>query len=498
MKRHGPALFILLLISFAVFYPALGGEFLRWDDREHLELNPFVSNGLWAEIWTRPYFGLYVPATYSIWTLIYKVWPSSIAFHLFNILVHSLNAWLVYLLLSERGRDRALIGACLFLIHPMQVETVAWISAGRDLIAGFFGLLTLFWLNQHRSFATYVFALLAKPTLVALPLAAYVFKPERRWKLAAMLGVGLAASLFTMWIQSDDLEVKSAAIDWWWRPLIALDALGFYIRKLLIPVKLAADYGRSPARVLAEHSYIYTLPVVAAVTAAMWFARVSRETWKGAGFAALMLVPVLGLIPFQAQSQSTVADRYVYLSLFGIALIAARSFDLPARRYTWVALLLLAAGLSHERARTWKTNHNFFTAMLEANPHSYAAASNLGVIEMFDRQGEKAEAHFRQAMTLSPNNVEAAANLASLLWVSERGHLILSELEPLLRDSLYIENNRTATKALSTLYRLVARAEIAAGDKEKATEYFCKFLELDPHNEEGRTEAMQFGIRCSY
>ena len=134
MKRHGPALLILVLIAFAVFYPALGGEFLRWDDREHLELNPFVTNGLWAEIWTRPYFGLYVPTTYSIWTLIYKVWPSPMAFHLFNVLVHSLNAWLVYLLLSERGRDRALIGACLFLIHPMQVETVAWISAGRDFL----------------------------------------------------------------------------------------------------------------------------------------------------------------------------------------------------------------------------------------------------------------------------------------------------------------------------------------------------------------------------
>lgn len=498
MKRHGPALLILIVLAFAVFFPVLNGEFLRWDDREHLELNPFVTGGLWSEIWTRPYFGLFIPVTYSLWSSIYKVWPEPMAFHLFNLVLHSINAWLVYMILGELGRSRALVGACLFLIHPLQVESVAWISSGRDLVAGFFGLLSLYWLHYHRSVVTFTLGLLAKPTLVALPFAAYIFKPERRWKLITMMGLGLAVSALTLWIQSDDLENKRVIIEWWWRPLIALDALGFYIRKILLPVKLAADYGRSPARVMAEHSYLYTLPVLVAVPAALWLTRVSREACKGLGFAVVMLLPVLGLIPFQAQSQSTVADRYVYLSMFGFALLAARSFELPSRRFAWIALLLVSAGLSHERAKIWRTNHGFFTAMVESNPNSYAAASNLGVIEMFNRQGEKAEAHFRRALTLSPNNVEAAANLASLLWVSDRGNMILTELEPLLRDPSYIENNRAATKALSVLYRLVARAEIAAGLKEKATADYCKFLELDPSNDEGRGEAMQFGIRCRY
>lgn len=485
------ALIALTLVGLAVFSPVLNGPFLSWDDREHLELNPLVTTQNFSEIWTRPYFGLYIPVTYSIWAVIYKVTQSPAAFHIFNVLLHVLNAWLVFLLIGRTNREKwaPWAGAGFFLLHPLQVEAVAWVSGARDLLAGFFGLLTLYWISRKTSLLTYILGLLSKPTLLTLPAAIYPFQPSKAYKLAPMLALGMALAVFTAYIQIPDYITSGADVHFWQTPLIALDALGFYFQKLFAPA-LSADYGRNPHLMIEQKLYLNSGVFLMIGAAMFWSARKNSQIKKYGLFALFMLLPVLGLIPFQAQAQSTVADRYVYVAMFGIAAIVGE-----LNKKYWLAFgaaLAACAFLSFKRATVWSSNEKFFTQMFIDNPKSYPANVSLGMIALFKHEDSRAEMHLREAMKLRPNNAEAAVNLASLLWVSGRPQLILQDLEPLLRDPLYMERNASATRAISMLHRLVARAEASQGLGEKARLDYCRFLSMDPENPDGRIEVQEF------
>jgi hypothetical protein len=485
------ALFAFIVVGLAVFSPVLNGPFLPWDDREHLELNPLVTNQNFAEIWTRPYFGLYIPVTYSVWAVIYRFTSSPSAFHVFNVLLHSLCAWLVFLILKRTSKEKwpPWIGAGLFLLHPLQVEPVAWISGARDLLAGFFGLLTLHWIAGRKSAASYIAGLLSKPTLAVLPAGICALHRERWRKLAVFLALGIFFASLAYWIQIPELASTGERISFWYRPLIAFDSLGFYFSKLF-DMRVSADYGRSPSAVIDHHLYFQTLPWL--ILASILFRSASRSLQKYGAFALILLLPVLGLVPFQAQAQSTVADRYVYLSMFGIAAIASELSERRKYRIALCAGLAACAFLSFQRAKVWSSSEAFFTAMFTDNPRSYPAHVSLGMIELFKHNPQSAEMHLREAMKLRENNAEAAANLASLLWVGGRPQAILEDLEPLLRDPIYMETNRTATRAVSMLYRLVARAEASQGLGEKARLDYCLFLSMDPENPEGREEVQAF------
>ncbi|MGE0533623.1 MAG: tetratricopeptide repeat protein [Pirellulales bacterium] len=329
-------------------------------------------------------------------------------FHLGNLLLHLLSALGVLALLrhvtgSEWG---ALAGALLFAVHPLQVETVSWITETKGLLcAAFAWVAILEYLRfveasrdarsrrrstTHLAVATisFLLSLLSKPMAVSVPLMAAViavgwYRPQWRelvplavWLL---LAVGLAA-LTKMQQRSESFEYVAP---WSMRPFIAGDTLAFYLGKLLWPVELATDYGRSP-RWLVEHpTVLYSTWLAPAAVIVVLLAvrrlRTERALWVAVGLVLVALAPLLGLVPFGFQDNSTVADRYFYLAMIGPALVVAWAVDrLAALGDRWreatmatVAVLILVLGvLAHRQCLTWRDSEQVALAGLAVNPDS--------------------------------------------------------------------------------------------------------------------------------
>jgi tetratricopeptide (TPR) repeat protein len=445
-----------------------------WDDRANIAENPVVASSSLSEIgrlWTSPYKKLYIPLTYTVWAVIAKfsVLPAPeggepqldpTLFHLANVVVHWLSAIVVFTILRRLVKKdwAAACGALLFAIHPVQVEPVAWATGMKDVLSGLFSLVALWQYLQyagwpsgvngraeigklsvqenkvspgrkalHYAVATlaFVFALLSKPAAVAVPAMAWVLdcclvqRPARCWAPPLTLWIMIAAPvvLLTKWEQPDIVIDSVPAV--WDRPLIAGDALAFYVYKLFLPLWLAPDYGRSPAVVLQHGWYLWTWVIPLGVAALAWHWR-KRQPWLivSAALFVAALLPVLGFVPFNFQNFSTVADRYLYLALLGPAL--SLSYFMAAnseRRGIIICALALSilATRSALQTRHWTDGLILFRHVLQVNPDSWTAHYILG--NALERRNELDEAihHYRQALKIAPNYARAHNNLGIAL-----------------------------------------------------------------------------------
>src|SRR5213595_393313 len=242
--------------------------FLFWDDRAFIAENPLIAHPSAASLlalWTTPLHDLYAPLTYTLWGLLAAVFgPKPWAFHLTNVALHTLNAALVFAVLrrlvTEDDGRAALAGALLFAVHPLQTEAVAWASETKDLLSALFALAAIraYLLFRERgdrrvyvaASIAFACALLAKPSAVATPAIVLVLERTlRRRSWGDSLGwLGpwfLGAAAFAA--ASAIIQPASDVLPWvpplWLRPAVALDTLGFYVRKLVFPLDLVPDYG---------------------------------------------------------------------------------------------------------------------------------------------------------------------------------------------------------------------------------------------------------------
>jgi tetratricopeptide (TPR) repeat protein len=210
------------------------------------------------------------------------------------------------------------------------------------------------------------------------------------------------------------------AVPLWRRLFVASDALVFYLRQFMWPAQLAVDYGRTPESVLAHWSAYATGVVVAAIALFAWYFRTRmREVWIGSALFVALLLPVLGIVPFDFQHYSTVADHYLYMALLGPALIAGAILS-RAPRWGFAVMAIVLACLavkSHAQTRTWQDGQTLFTHMVDVNPRSFLGHNNLG-FEMV-AAGAPADAipHYQEAIRLFPGYRDAHANLG---WVRSR------------------------------------------------------------------------------
>ncbi|MBX9789990.1 MAG: tetratricopeptide repeat protein [Pirellulales bacterium] len=457
--------FLLAGVCAAVFARGVTNEFLIWDDRLNVVDNPLlhpVSAGNLATIWSQPYKGLYAPVSYSFFAA--ETWLSerfgfsvsgdeaqAVVFHAASLLLHVLACWLVYALLAQLTghRGAATLAALVFAVHPLQVESVAWVTETRGLLAAVAGLFALWQYvrfvdadevrtiqppvgkpdartqrHQQRpatasqpprhlgryalATAAMVLAVLAKPSAVVLPLLAGVLQMtvlRQNWRrsvpwLAGWVALGVLMLVIT-WSQQQEKIVDTAPL--YLRPLLALDALAFYGFKTLVPWPLGADYGWRPS-VLAGTWWFYAIWIIPVALAAWLVARRRRDTWTaGALLFVAALVPVLGLVPFGFQYVSSVADRYAYLAMFGVAWIIA---ELLARHWrpvtigTAIAVIALLAGLSFTQVDVWRNDETLFTHALKVNDNSFAAMTNLGRWQAMHGQLDKAILYYHQSLAI--------------------------------------------------------------------------------------------------
>jgi len=454
---------IVAIVTLTVFLPAVRFPFFPfWDDDIHVHANPHLANLSWSSLgalWSGPWQQMYIPLTYSVWAALAALsrWSAGLPvasgaldaawFHGANVVAHICSAVLAFVLLRRvvggffpqvaRGKTAmaAALGAMVYALHPLQVEPVAWISGLRDVLGGCLGLAALVVLfggdgvrPARAIFATLLFiaSLAAKPAGVALPIVAGVlaFMPFRwSWRqmlfvLGPWLVIGAAWVLLTSNAQWA-AELAVGLVPTWMRPLVAADALGFYLLKVFVPVGLSADYGRSPDQVLAVGALWWMWLWPAALVAVLFLVKPLRIYLVPFAIFAAALLPTLGLVPFNFQLVSTVADRYAYFALIGPALALAMIVAQGAQRWItaaaalWVAVMI---ALSIGRLPVWSEDLKLFAATLETNPRSWKAKHNYA--SALDDRGRTAEGErlMREVIVRRPDSAEAYNDLGVMLW----------------------------------------------------------------------------------
>jgi hypothetical protein len=528
--------YVLLAAAVAiVFGRALSGEFLSWDDTQHFALNPWLQSGEVGHFWRTEYYGLYIPLAYTLWTWIYHIWPAPVAFHLLNLVLHILNTWMVFWLahkvLSSRKKDTvemlergrvlfALLAALLFALHPFQVETVAWISGGRDLLAAFFGMgaTILAWNTADRLFPTwaallrrvaatafYVGAVLCKPALAVLPPAVKCLSwfTERRglkWPMMwTWLGLGALVAGITLQVQSAFVTTRLPVLNWTEKVIVAGDTLWFYLRKFVVLDFFSVDYGRTAGRVLSGElssvsPWLYLGVLFVAILLASRF--LPGAVKGGLGFFVIMLLPVLGIWGFSAQAFSTVSDRYMYLPMAGLAFAFASAVSEIKIRYElrlFVAFMICGwwGWISFQRVPDWLNDRSLAEATLKVNPGSYNAMINLGIAETKAGRIPEARVKFESAYALDARLAVAPANLAHIYWL-EKNPAGVIELGRLLSDAKFIDYNQQEPQALSLMARMLGRVLVEQGNFEKGREALCYAAKANPYDKDLADELAAF------
>jgi Tfp pilus assembly protein PilF len=433
---------VLLLFAAVLFTfsPALRNRFVDWDDQNEIYQNPDFNPVTLSKLawnWRHTRLTLYMPVTYAVWGGVAAVAPRDptgvlqpAAFHALNLVLHCAASVAVLALLWRLGlgEGAALLGALVFAVHPLQTEAIVWASGMYTMLSSALCLAAiLLYLGFSRSAygvatGTYALALLVKAAAVATPLMAAVLhwtSGRRSLPSAARrlwLWILLAAPLVVAARRFQDLSVVPAP-PWWGRPIVALDALGWYLRKIALPVNLCPDYGRTPDWVMAHLGAAALSGGVAVVVIAAALAARRRAPWLAAGVGLLVAgtLPYAGLSTFDFQYVSTVADRYAYLGMAGVAVVAA---GIASRsRFAAVALLLaipVCATLSWRQATRWHDTVGLFDYTLAVNPRSLVSQNVLGYLAQQQGRPAEAERRYQAALQIWPADAAIHFNLGNL------------------------------------------------------------------------------------
>ena len=495
---------LLIIITFFTYRSSLDNPFMTvWDDQMHITENPLViaSDG-WhlLEFFIPNTQHLYHPLTMLSFALEYKLaGPDASVFHFTNIFLHLCNIllafWFVQLL--TRRKDIALIVAFFFALHPMQVEVVAWISERKDLLYGFFylsALIAYLKFSERNRWKFYLFSLLlftcsllSKPTAVTLPVVLLLvdYFRGRRFTKTTLLEklpfflLAILAGLVPLLFQkaSGDLTDMSISYTLLDRLFMASYALGFYIVKFLAPVNLSMMY-YLPVKTDGLLPVLYYLsPVFVVALAWSLYAtyRKYKEIFFGILFFAVTISPMIQLIPI---ARVITADRYVYVSFIGLALIVGYFYSRYSGKKLIRSLFFIAfAGygilfivLSVSRIAVWKDGVALFTDAVDRNPefpHAWAARAGVKM-KLHDYHG--AISDYKEAVRLKITNAEAWNNCGACYYNLDQ----FDEAIPWFDKA--IEMNPSYSMAY---YNRARSLEKTGADEEKVLAGYSQAIRMD-------------------
>ena len=497
-RLQAPALAFLLVAS---YLPVLGAGFV-WDDVIFTD-EPVVHawSGLW-NIWFSPGDiadeGHYWPVVYTSFWLEHKLWgPAPLGHHAVNLLLHLVNVLLIWRLLQRLAAPGAWVVAAVFAVHPLHVESVAWVIERKDMLSGMFYLsAALTWVGfvEAPRRGRYVLALglftaglLSKSIVVTLPAALLIWHWWRAgrvtrtdlMRLAPFFAVALVVTALDLsyYTSREPLALGYSLVD---RVLIAARALWFYVGKLLWPADLAVIYPLWDIDAADPAAWTYVAAAVA-LAAVLWLGRfrLGRGPFAGALFFAVTLSPVLGFVDYGYMQFSLVADRFQYLAGLGVLAVLLGAATSGAGRLSavpragaagvLVAVLALHGTLTWRHAGIYRDEVTFFSHIITHNPEARDAHLNLGVALSDANRDEEALVVARVAVEQRPDNADAYSNLGQVLIGLER----LDEAETALRTGLALEpRHRNSLQNLGEALR-------KQGRYDEATETYRKVLEVD-------------------
>lgn len=438
---------LIPLAVLAIYWPALNGGLLM-DDAEHITppaLRSFAGLWrIWTELGATPH---YYPVLNTVFWLEHRLWQEApLGYHLANGVQHAAAACLVVLLVRRLRLAGAALAGLLFAVHPVHVESVAWIPEQKNTLSTLFALgAALVYLdygeNRRKSryalaSGLFLLALLTKTVVAVVPPALWVIAWWRHGRLEARrdilpllpwLVVGAGLGLFSAWFEQVHSHAQGADfnVPWSERTLIAVRAVVFYVRTLAWPADLMFINPRWVIAAEPIRAYASLGGALAVTAGLVWLAKKSRGPLAAWLLYVGMLFPVLGFLNINWFNFSYVADHFQYLPSLGLTVPFAAWLDTRLRRadergaLAVIVSALLVSGLAlaaWNHARDFRSAEALYTRTLEKNPACWLAHNNLGTIRLEQPDGlSEAIRHFSRAVELKPDHARAHANLGFAL-----------------------------------------------------------------------------------
>lgn len=438
-----PVLYVVLLCLLAglVYSRLFSSGFISWDDGDVLLNNKDVHRFDIRAFFTNYYVGNYAPFTmlgFAIdWFLFHG---NAAAHHGINLLLHVVNAVLVYQLsqLILKDKAKALLCSLIFCFHPLQVETVAWVSAKNNILyAQFFlgGLICYgrYCLENTRkyyiwSLLLFVAAVLSKPSAICFPLCMilldYLLKEKPSIKEVVFNKIpfallALVLGLVTIYTRTEDKFInENHAYAIHERIGYAGYALLQYISKFLAPVNLSVIYPYPQHKLLALILGYAMIAVLAFLCFKLY--RSGRKTvWFGLLFFVSNLLLVVQLLPF---GEVLTADRYMYLPVLGLAWALASLLPLKEKQvgYLALALMLVLGTLTFFRTSAWKNSISLYSDIIKKYPHSFVALNSLGAEHMLNKNYDQSLSYLNAAINENVNYYKGYYNRGLLFAQTQR------------------------------------------------------------------------------
>jgi len=514
---------LLGLVTFFVFLPAVACDFVNWDDDKYVFANPRVLAGLSStgvrRAFTDVVFCNWAPLTILSYQLDVTLFGSKPwAFHVTNVLLHAAAAAILFLALNGLtgcvGRSAA--ATLLFAVHPLRVESVAWIAERKDVLSVLFlslGLLAYGGYCRRPSvaglmgvFFAMLCSLLCKATLVTLPLLLLVldFWPlgrlpvpgrhdrasgdHRSWKLAMLEKLPLfllavAFSVITLRTQAPAIQSEAALPLWSVRVPNAVSAMGWYVVKTFVPTGLHPAC-RHPGMTGRPQEWfpggVMICVAIVVIVGLTW--RRLPAVAVGIAWFVIALAPVLGIAAqpgFQAY-----ADRFTYVPHIGLMLAVVWGGDALVRRAGWnprvavvglIAAVVAAVAIDRFQIGIWRDSQTLWSHVLALNPDDNLAHCNMGVALLEKGRVDEARGHLVRSLAIK--ETERAHSWMGLILAGQgRPEEAIAEYRAgLALDPGSIETHTNLGIALATQGRLA-----------EALPHFERACELDPSDEESR------------
>ena len=511
-KRKWFFCLILAVVTMLAYQPAWHGGLL-WDDDVNITSPELRSLDGLRRIWFQPLAThQYYPLLYSSYWLQQRFWGDSpTGYHLVNLLLHIGCVVLVLKILRFLRIPGAELATIVFALHPVNVETVAWITERKNTLSGVFGLAATLWylkFDEGRSRRSYALALglfllglLSKTAIVTLPLALLVIFWWKRgaisWRrdvvpLAPFFFLSAAAGLMTSWVEYSNMGYKARTLDFSLvdRCLIAGRAFWFQLGKVLWPSNLMFVYSRWEINAAVAWQYLFPLAVLGLLGILWSLRRWSRAPLAGVLVYIFLLLPSLGFLNIFFFIYSFVADHWQYLACLGIITPCASGIVLLARQSkSWQAWLergttLLLAGVlflvTWQQSRMYTNAETLYQTTVARNPGCWMAYNNLGNIVYQANRIPEAMDLFKQALRINPDNPEAYYNLGNALVQTGRTSEAIGQYEQALR---IIPNFAKAHNNLGTALFQTGRTSEAIDQYKQALRIKPNFA--DAHNNLG-------------
>jgi tetratricopeptide (TPR) repeat protein len=513
---------LLVMATMVVYQPVWRAGFI-WDDDAYVENNPALHdfNGLkhiWFDTEATPQ---YYPLVFTTFWLEYHAWQlNPMGYHVVNVLLHALGAILLWRALKRLALPGAWLAAAMFALHPVNVESVAWVTEHKNTLSGLFYLGSMlaalkFWLPGETSsesrvagrdqdsttgpgnwkfywlaFVLYLCALCSKTTTLPLPAVILLLVWWKRgriiWRdvypLGLFLAAGAAMGLMTMHVENHlDAAGNESGLSWLERCLVAGRAVWFYLGKLLWPHPLIFVYPRWTIHASAWTAYVPGLALAAGLSILWW----KRRGWGRPPLVAFLyfvalLFLVLGFFNVLYFRYSFVADHFQYLAGIGPLALAAAGITtacgLMGKKYRLIkpvfcgALLLALGVLTWRQCGMYADIETLWRTTLEQNPACWMARNNLGNALIQKGRLDEAIIQYQKALDTVPDNAEVHNSFGSALFQNGRTDEAIIQFQ----KALAIQPNHP--KAENNL----GNALIQKGRAEEAVMHWQKALAMQP------------------